>query len=200
MEKKSIEQRARLMLDGVIIEPDTAEILSSLKEYSNRTFVHSLNVAFISIQIGLDWGFDESRIVNLAKGAVLHDIGKIKIPLSILEKKDALTEEEFARIRLHPVYGYELARKRGYGSPVLDIILHHHEHIDGSGYPDGHKVTGLSLETQIVSVVDTWDAMTSTRSYKPELSGQDAMLELADFTDSFYNTEAVRGLRNVTDK
>lgn len=200
MEKKSIEQRARILLDGIIIEPDTADLLSSLNKYSKRTFVHCLNVAFMSVQIGFNWGMDEKRLVDLAKGAVLHDIGKIKIPLSILEKKGALTQEEFEQIKLHPHYGYELAMMRGYGNTVLDIILHHHEHIDGTGYPDGNKIAGLLQETQIVSVVDAWDAMTSARSYKPELSGQDAMLELTDFTDSFYNNEAVRGLRNVTDK
>ena len=200
MEKKSIEQRARILLDGIIIEPDTADLLCSLNKYSKRTFIHCLNVAFMSVQIGFNWGMDSKRLIDLAKGAVLHDIGKIKIPLSILEKKGALTQEEFEQIKLHPVYGYELAMMKGYGNTVLDIILHHHEHIDGTGYPDGNKVTGLLQETQIVSVVDAWDAMTSARSYKPELSGQDAMLELTDFTDSFYNNEAVRGLRNVTDK
>lgn len=200
MEKKTIEQRARLLINDVCVDPQTAELLCALKRYSYRTFIHCMNVAFMSAQIGFDWGMEESRLYNLAIGAALHDIGKIKIPLSILEKKGTLTDEEFAQIKLHPVYGFELAEKHGFGNTVLDIILHHHEHIDGSGYPDGNKMVGFLPETQIVSVVDAWDAMTSVRSYKPELSGQDAMMELTDFTDSFYNTEAVRGLRKVADK
>lgn len=200
MEKKSIEQRSRILLDSVIIEPATAELLCSLKEYNQRTFTHCLNVAFVSVQIGYNWGLSENKLKNLARGAVLHDIGKIKIPIEILEKKGPLTQDEFEQIKLHPTIGHELVKDKGYDNTVLDIILHHHEHIDGSGYPDGDKVIKLMMETQIVAVIDAWDAMTSKRSYKQELSGEDAMMELLDFVGSYYNGEVIRGLRIASDK
>lgn len=199
MEKKTLEQRSRILIDSIIIESNTADLLCELKEYSHRTLVHCLNVAFMAVQIGYNWGIGEEKIRNLARGAVLHDIGKIKIPLSILEKQGSLTIDEFEQIKMHPIYGYKIAKNKGYDTVVLDVILHHHEHIDGSGYPDGQKVK-MNIETQIVAVIDAWDAMTSKRSYKQELSGQEAMMELLDFMGTHYNEEAIRGIRNIPDK
>lgn len=200
MEKKSIEQRARILINGIIIEPATAELLCSLREYNERTFVHCQNVAFMAVQIGYNWGMNKKTLENLARGAVLHDIGKVKIPIEILEKKGSLTQEEYEQIKQHPVLGHELAKDKGYDSTVLDIILHHHEHLDGSGYPDGDKITKMNMETQIVAVIDAWDAMTSKRSYKQEISGDDAMMELLDYVGTFYNGEVIRGLKIASDK
>lgn len=200
MEKKSIEQRSRLLINAVIIEENTAKLLRSMEDYSQRTFQHCLNVAFMAVQIGYNWGMQESKLKNLARGAALHDIGKMKIPIEILEKEGSLTQQEYDQVKMHPVYGHEVVKDLGYDEVVLDIILHHHEHIDGSGYPDGDRVMRMITETQIVAVMDAWDAMTSKRSYKPELSGQAAMQELLDFVESYYNREVIRGLRNITDK
>jgi hypothetical protein len=140
--------------------------------HSDTTMQHALAVAK---SLGL--GPDEVAAVNL--GTLFHDIGKIGIPEHILQKPSALTEEEWAEMKTHPVIGANLIGEVPNLERIRPIVLAHHEHFDGSGYPNGLKGDQIPLAAQIISVADTYEAMTSTRPYRPALGHTEAVAELA---------------------
>jgi len=136
------------------------------------TYEHSLNVAVLSILIALRIGYEEEKVINVGIGAILHDIGKILITDKILNKPGKLTEEEFEIIKEHSIYGYEFVKENNNLSQLSkDIILYHHERVDGSGYPMGVKTDTLEngKYINIVSFVDIFDAMTNDRAYKKKM-------------------------------
>ena len=139
--------------------------------HSAATMEHALAVAK---SLGL--GPDEVAAVNL--GALFHDIGKIGIPEHILRKPSALTAEEWAEMKTHPVIGANLIGEVPNLERIRPIVLAHHEHFDGSGYPNGLKADEIPLAAQIISVADTYEAMTSTRPYRSALGHEEAVAEL----------------------
>lgn len=200
MDKKTAEQRARIMADRIMCEPNVAPLMHQLREYHMVTFKHSVNVAFIATQMGIHRGFAEDRIEELTRGAILHDIGKLGIGKEVLDKQGPLSSGEYEFIQKHPQIGYDMVKDKEFSPVVLDIILHHHEHMDGSGYPEKIKNSQLSIETQIVTVADVWDAMTSERPYKSEFPAYIAYEELMDSADSFFNDAMIRLLTKCQDK
>lgn len=197
MEKKSIEQLARRHVDEVICEPMVAPIIYRIKEYEPYCFIHSINVAFVAAQIGIQRGFFGGRLHNLIRGGLLHDCGKLFIPVEILTKPDYLTVDEFDIVKEHSKRGAEFIKDMGFDDVVLDIVLHHHERLDGSGYPDGIVGDQIREETKIIMVVDAWDAMTSERPYKSSMSGEYVFEELA--ASEVYSRSALRLLKKCTD-
>jgi HD domain-containing protein/MASE9 protein len=143
----------------------------STQGHSDATMLHALAVAK-----ALGLGPDEVAAVNL--GTLFHDIGKIGIPEHILLKPSALTEEEWAEMKTHPVIGANLIGEVPNLERIRPIVLAHHEHYDGSGYPNGLKGDEIPLAAQIISVADTYEALTSTRPYRQALSHADAVAEL----------------------
>jgi putative nucleotidyltransferase with HDIG domain len=139
--------------------------------HSAATMQHALAVAK---SLGL--GTDEIAAVNL--GALFHDIGKIGIPEHILRKPSALTDEEWAEMKTHPIIGANLIAEVPNLERIRPIVLAHHEHYDGSGYPNGLKGSEIPLAAQIISVADTYEAMTSTRPYRAALGHDQAVAEL----------------------
>jgi putative nucleotidyltransferase with HDIG domain len=140
--------------------------LVELRNYDDYTYTHSLNVALLSLILGKKLGYNEDQLKILGVGGMLHDIGKIKIPLEILNKPDRLTTEEFEIMKRHPIYGYEIV-KNVYSRFVQSIVLYHHEKVSGNGYPLGKKGNEMGEFAQIASIADVFDAITSARSYKP---------------------------------
>ena len=114
----------------------------------------------------LGMGISESEMVNIHRGVLLHDIGKMGVPDHILKKGGKLTEEEWAEMRRHPVYAYNLLSPIAFLRGVLDIPYCHHERWDGKGYPRGLKGEQIPLAARIFSVVDNWDALLSDRPYR----------------------------------
>ncbi len=121
----------------------------------------------MTIRIARELGVKDEELANVEKGALLHDIGKIGIPDSILLKAEPLTKEEWDIIKLHSVYAYEMLSPIEYLQPVLDIPYYHHEKWDGTGYPLGLKGKNIPLSARIFAVVDVWDALCSDRPYRP---------------------------------
>jgi hypothetical protein len=152
----------------------------SAHAHSDTTMQHALAVAK---SLGL--GPDEIAAVNL--GTLFHDIGKIGIPEHILQKPSALTEEEWAEMKTHPVIGANLIGEVPNLERIRPIVLAHHEHYDGSGYPNGLKGDEIPLAAQIIAVADTYEAMTSTRPYRSALSHADAVAELRRVAGSQLN-------------
>jgi putative nucleotidyltransferase with HDIG domain len=148
--------------------------------HSAATMQHALAVAK-----ALGLGPDEIAAVNL--GALFHDIGKIGIPEHILRKPSALTDEEWAEMKTHPVIGANLIGEVPNLERIRPIVLAHHEHYDGSGYPSGLKADEIPLAAQIISVADTYEAMTSTRPYRSALGHDEAVAELRRVAGSQLN-------------
>jgi putative nucleotidyltransferase with HDIG domain len=128
---------------------------------------HSRRVTELAVRLGHRAGLRPDALRQLAWGAELHDIGKIGVPDYILNKEGPLTDDERALIEQHPVIGWEIARQTRSLKALLEIIRWHHERIDGRGYPDGLAGDAIPLSARIVAVSDVWDALTSTRSYRP---------------------------------
>lgn len=139
---------------------------------------HSQRVAEISTTIAYQLGLSSKEIDTIHYGSLLHDIGKIGIPESILNKKGGLTTEEFYNIKRHPVIGTNILRSIDFLDDALYIVRYHHERFDGQGYPEGIKGEDIPFMARIVCIADAWDAMTSDRSYRQALPFKVAIEEL----------------------
>ncbi|OMH40677.1 HD domain-containing phosphohydrolase [Desulfurobacterium indicum] len=152
---------------------------------------HSERVAFYSKEIAKNMGLNEQQIEKIYMAALLHDIGKIGIPDSILLKPGKLTKKEFEIIKLHPVLSYELLKDIKPLKPIVDSIKYHHERIDGSGYPDGLKGKEIPLPARIIAVADSFDAMTSDRIYRKGMPKEKAIKELISLAGEKYDSDVV---------
>lgn len=142
------------------------------------THGHSERVLAWGTAVAAELGFSGARLRNFAFGAELHDIGKLAVPDHILQAPRRLTEAEFAIVREHPRRGVELIQHLSFLVPAHPAILHHHEKLDGSGYPEGLAGDQIPLEARILAVVDSYDAMTSARPYRPAMAHEEATAEL----------------------
>jgi putative two-component system response regulator len=139
----------------------------ALEAKDSYTEGHGERVAGLASAFGEHLGLDPRRLDILRKGGLLHDLGKIGCPDSILNKPGPLTAEEYEVIRQHPTIGWEICKPLKSLELALPCIRSHHERLDGSGYPDGLRAPELALEVRIMSVVDIYDALSTARSYKP---------------------------------
>lgn len=155
-------------------------LLNMLEIHDEYTNDHSITVANLSKELGLRLELPMIDIDRLYWAGITHDIGKIEIASAILNKKEKLSNEEFRKIKHHPVIGFKALKKLDSLNDIAKYVLHHHERIDGLGYPDGLSGTKIPLISRILSVVDAWDAMTSERSYRNSLSTSIAVKELID--------------------
>jgi HD-GYP domain-containing protein (c-di-GMP phosphodiesterase class II) len=130
------------------------------------THGHSLRTAELAVELGLQMSLPSDRLRIIARGAYLHDLGKIAIPDQILNKPGSLTPDERKIVETHPQLGYELASTAPSLTEVLPVILHHHERLDGQGYPKRLAGSEIPLEARVVAVADVWDALTSDRAYR----------------------------------
>lgn len=157
-------------------------VLSSIKatlfEKSNETEEHVERMTLLAVALGKEMGLRGDELDELELGALLHDIGKIRVDLSILKKPGKLDEKEWEEIRKHPETGYRIAQSVSELQGVSDLILCHHERWDGTGYPQGLKGEDIPLQARIISVVDAYDAMTDDRGYQRVLSKQEAIEEI----------------------
>ena len=166
-------------------EQSMIELLDKLAEHHEPTWKHSMHVAMYSARIGYDMGLPESSLRNLLIGALLHDIGKLEIPTSILSKPDKLTDKEYQLIQTHPVLGKEIAEQYGYDAPITNIILLHHVNYNHTGYPNW--LGDIPIEAQIVRITDTFDAMTMERSYQGPLPSKVVKELLTCYAGTSYN-------------
>jgi putative two-component system response regulator len=150
--------------------------------------------------MGAALGLPEDDIAALARGGYLHDIGKVGLPDAVLLKPGPLTRDEFAIMQQHTIIGDRLCGELRALRRVRPIVRHHHERLDGSGYPDGLRADAIPLLAQIMAVVDVFDALTSVRPYKPALSKERAYEELLVEVDKGWrNGEVVRTLIRLSE-
>jgi len=150
--------------------------VTRLKSKDETTFVHSVAVSALMVQLSRYVKLGDKMVQLLGMAGLLHDVGKTRIPGEVLNKKGKLTDEERALIRDHPALGHEiLSRHVDMPKIVLDICRHHHERLDGKGYPDGLSANEISLYVRICTICDVYDAVTSIRPYKTPWSHMDAV-------------------------
>jgi PAS domain S-box-containing protein len=140
---------------------------NALEMREHETAGHSKRVVQMTIQLARKMGIPEEELVHVQRGALLHDIGKMGIPDSILLKPGPLSDDEWVIMRQHPEFAYRLISKIPYLQPALDIPYCHHEHWDGGGYPHGLKGEQIPLAARVFSVIDAWDALSHDRPYRP---------------------------------
>lgn len=183
---RSIDTEAAQALVAGLVQTvtDDADALIWITKLSKKheyTVQHSINVAVLALAFAnhLGYPFEQLKVIGL--GALLHDIGKMRVPPEILNKPGRLTDDEMDIIRRHPVDGYDIVRENSGGripEEALMIIRHHHERIDGRGYPDGLKGAEIPQHAMLVAVVDAYDAMTTNRSYHRAISSDRALSRL----------------------
>ncbi len=157
----------------------------------NVTEGHTQRVVGMTLRLANALGIPESELGNLRRGALLHDIGKIGVPDAILRKPGALVNEEWAVMRKHPVYAYEMLSPIAYLRPAIDIPYCHHEHWDGSGYPRGLRGEEIPLGARLFTVVDVWDALRSDRPYRQAMPEERAREYIGASSGSLFDPRVV---------
>lgn len=150
---------------------------------------HQARVARIAVAIGAELGLDGDRLEGVRVASAMHDLGKIYVPAEILSKPGRITDIEFGIIKAHSRYGYDILKPVEFPWPVADIVLQHHERMDGSGYPNGLKGEAILLESRIIGVADVVEAMTSHRPYRPALGRDIALEEISKGRGSRYDAD-----------
>lgn len=193
--QKLIQERAKLqeanaqLLDAY---EATIEGWSHAMDLRDReTEGHSRRVAELTVQLAQNLGMDDKQIMHLRRGALLHDMGKIGIPDTILHKPTPLTDEEWSIMRQHPKHAYDMLYRVEYLRPALDIPYCHHEKWDGTGYPRGLKGEEIPMPARLFAIVDVWDALTSNRPYRPAWSEAETLMYIREQSGEHFDPQVV---------
>lgn len=177
--------------NSVLRQPHALISLARLKTADEYTYLHSVAVCALMIALARQLSLEESLVQEAGLAGLLHDIGKIGIPLKILNKPGKLTDDEFAVVKSHPEVGAKILIESYQVPPMtLDVCLHHHEKVDGTGYPHGLKGDNISLFAKMGAVCDVYDAITSNRPYKKGWPPADSIRKMAEWSKGHFD-EAV---------
>ncbi|MFC4099888.1 HD-GYP domain-containing protein [Paenibacillus xanthanilyticus] len=184
---------SRLRMSMEVVDPEILTLLARLEQHDIGTYAHSMRVAEYCDWFAGHLNMRRTDRERFFHSALLHDIGKLKIPSDILNKKSRLTDEEWHEIRKHPLYGMEFVRELVASNIVMsDIITMHHENTDGTGYPYNSRTLELPAQVRIIRVIDSFDAMTGNRSYQLVKTVDEALDELIRCQGTLYDPEIVR--------
>ena len=181
--KKSLERLQKTFEDTI------NALVSALERRDPYTAGHQKRVTNLACAIAKEMNLSKEQINGLRFAGLIHDVGKIQIPIEILIKPSYLSEIEFVMIKMHPQIGYEIVQAIEFPYPVAQIVLQHHERMDGSGYPAGLSGEDILLEARILAVADVVEAMSSHRPYRPALGSDIALEEIAKHKGVLYDTE-----------
>ncbi|MFD2615314.1 HD domain-containing phosphohydrolase [Paenibacillus gansuensis] len=171
-------------------------IVKQIEEKDQYTYQHSVRVQDYSLKIAKELQLSKDKLENLYFASLFHDVGKINTPAEIMNKTGTLTEEEFEIVKRHAADGYDMVQS-SYYDQIGQIILQHHERLDGSGYPNGLKGDQIILEAQIISVADTFDAMTSDRPYRKGMDRKQSLNEIKSLIGVHYNRDIVEAFEKA---
>lgn len=190
---KSISEIVQEIMEEILSRKNVLINIVDIKSLDNYTYQHSVNVAVLSLVLGIQLQLDRKKLYDLCLGALIHDIGKALIPDEILQKKDKLTKEEFDIVREHTLRGYDFLKGSVDISATSRIIaLEHHEREDGKGYPEMRKDEEINDLAKIVAVSDVYDALTSDRPYRKAMSPNDAIEYIMANGQTQFNYEVVK--------
>lgn len=183
-------------LRASLLEP-VAALATALEARDGYTLGHGERVAALAVLIGREMQLPTRTLRSLIAGALLHDVGKIGVPDSVLHKRGPLDELERLQVEEHPLRGAEMLRKTLGDTPEADIIRHHHEHWDGGGYPDGLRGTGIPLVARITCVADVYDALRSNRAYREALTPAEAQEHIVNRSGDEFDPDCVEAFLRV---
>jgi putative nucleotidyltransferase with HDIG domain len=184
----SAQQMVAEISDSVARNPGAIISLARLKTADEYTYMHSVAVCALMVALARQLGMDEAQTRQAGIAGLLHDVGKMKLPTAILNKPGKLTDAEFAIVRAHPAEGWNMLRKSSrFEAPVLDAVLHHHEKIDGSGYPKGQTGDEIGVLAKMAAVCDVYDAITSNRPYKAGWDPADSLRKMAEWASGHFD-------------
>ncbi len=192
-DRKKSKQELEQSIEKInnILEQGIQAIVKLVEKRDPYTAGHQKNVSIIAREIAKDMGLSEDIIETVTIAGLLHDIGKIVVPIEILNKPSKLNKHEFNLIKMHPVEGYQILKDIEFPNPIAETILHHHERLDGSGYPDDLSGEDIEMSARIIGVADVVDAMSSHRPYRPALGIDKAIKELSKNKGILYDEKVV---------
>lgn len=186
--RKSVEP----VVDSISRNPDACLWVTRLKKHDQYTYQHSLSAAMWSVSLGRQLGLQRHDLRSLAMGCMLMDIGKLRVEPSLLQAERELNNEEAAEVAAHVGHGMEILQECGIlNQDVIDMVAHHHERYDGSGYPNGLAGDEIPPFARIASIVDTYDAITSLRAHAKAIAPSEAIKLLYNSRDEDFQAELV---------
>lgn len=188
LERMIVERTSKLQkaLDGIVRA--TALTVEMRDPY---TAGHQKRVADLACLIAKECGLSKEQIDGIRMAGIIHDLGKISVPAEVLSKPSRLTKNEFNLIKEHPQVGYDILKEIEFPWPIAEMVLQHHERLDGSGYPQGLSGKGILMEARIIAVADVVEAMASHRPYRPGMGLQKALAAVVQSKGIRYDPEAV---------
>jgi putative nucleotidyltransferase with HDIG domain len=174
-------------------------LVRALAAFDSETAEHSAAVALYARDVALQLGADTDSAACIQLGALVHDVGKLSLPAELLLKADPLDEEEWALMRKHPEAGARIVGGLPSSHTLLAIVRHHHERVDGSGYPAGLRGSEIPASARIVGACDAYTAMTQPRPYRASLAPDEAIIELRRNADAQFDAEVVEALVSLLD-
>lgn len=192
--RTAAQQNRQLFLEAV------HTIAAAIDEKDPYTKGHSERVTHYAVQVAEEMGLSPEEVENIRLSALLHDVGKIGIPDEILQKPVSLDSREFETMKQHPVKGARIMGQISQLQDVIPGILHHHEKVDGTGYPDGLRGSEIPLQARIISVVDTFDALTTQRPYQEAMDLESAVKRVESLVGTRYDAGVVEALKSAIER
>ncbi len=195
---ESTRKIAETIVDSVLGRDEYLVDIMEIKGYDSYTYSHSMNVGILSILLASEMGINRNRLEDIGLCALMHDIGKVDIPIQIINKNGPVTDSEFAIIKTHPEKGVERLRKCfNVSHEVLQGVQCHHEKMDGTGYPFGYKGSHIPVFGRVLSVADVYDALTSQRSYRKAWLPNEAIEYIVAKSDSQFDRDFVNQFMHI---
>jgi len=192
LDMRQAETIVEKITESVLNNSAALTSLARIKSKDEYTYLHCIAVSALCISFGEHLRLDDRKIKALGIGGLLHDIGKVRIPIEILNKPGPLSEKEFEIMKQHVMHGDCILRQTGnIEEDSICVTAHHHERLDGTGYPEGLKGDEISPFGQMAAIVDIYDALTSERCYKNPMAPTDALRKLFEWSDNYLNRDLV---------
>ena len=188
----------RPLVASVLRNADAFFWVEGLRDHDSYSYSHAVSCSALAAAFGRHMGFAEETIISLAAGGLLMDVGKARVPRELLERPGPLSAQEMEQVRSHVLEGVDiLANSRIVEPDVLDIVRHHHEHYDGSGYPEHLVGSYIPLPGRMLGIVDAYDAMVSPRPYRGAVSRHTALRHIYAERDRLFQAELVEQFQEV---